>query len=272
LKIFGVKRLHIIFVADISESEVIHYHRVLRLFNRNPKYYYNIDVVTIDTLFGSKGREYIYSLKRYFQHTVFIFDQIPYANIVANFRNLNIVISGGPVTKRQWLSPIQLRLATVITSLGIDCVESFHLENNKNSEDFIDNYLKINEDIINPSYNIEYKGINPWNSIKNNENITNNNNNTKSNTITIKNTKDFINHMIKREYHSSSTSYLLNKNISYTPKSFFKKDYLSSPLMFNPHSYSYSSLNNITKSYLNNIGSITYKRIYNSFSDSNKKI
>ena len=64
--------------------------------------------------------------------TIFIFNNLDYCDIVANFATFKLIISGGSNTKKHIISPIQMRLARFLIAINefsdSEVVESFHFE------------------------------------------------------------------------------------------------------------------------------------------------
>lgn len=65
-------------------------------------------------------------------HSIFLFKDLDYRDIVANLATFNILVSGGSNSKKHIISPIQLRLSRFIIALSpfiaTDVAESFHFE------------------------------------------------------------------------------------------------------------------------------------------------
>jgi hypothetical protein len=69
---------------------------------------------------------------KYINHSIFMFKNLDYREIVANLVFFRIIISGGSNSKKHILSPIQLRLARFIIAIsgfkGTRVAESFHYD------------------------------------------------------------------------------------------------------------------------------------------------
>jgi hypothetical protein len=146
LKIFGVKNLHIFIVFWDNETfiEKINLER-FKIYNKNINYKFNITVISTGFLFYDRGPLQTLVTEKVLKDTIFVFCKMSYNEIVGNFKQINVILSGGPVNKRHLLSPIQCRLHTFIAACDINIIESFHYDDEKNFplEDFDNSVAKL---------------------------------------------------------------------------------------------------------------------------------
>lgn len=69
-------------------------------------------------------QKYIFDNKINLIEFIFIFDNIQWKTLVANFKNINIILSGGSTVSRHVLSPVQINLARFI--LGSEGLKETH--------------------------------------------------------------------------------------------------------------------------------------------------
>jgi hypothetical protein len=102
LKIFGVKRLIMLFIykSDEYEFERIKLER-LNVSHKKLNYHFELYTISSQYLFSVIGREVLFQLKIQFNELIFNFHDLGYVYIVGDFRSINIILSGGPVNKRQ---------------------------------------------------------------------------------------------------------------------------------------------------------------------------
>jgi hypothetical protein len=124
----------IIFIIDNENVEP-------KLKKINDDYY--ICIISFDEFFKKKEiYDFLTVSDNIHKNTIFIFKNINWINIVAKFRSLNIIVSGGSNTKKHILSPVQLRLSQFILAIGWDQNDSinysFHGRTKANTKPTID--------------------------------------------------------------------------------------------------------------------------------------
>lgn len=91
---------------------------------------YSIFEIPSSELFTEKGIDMYLINNNNINHSIFMFRNLNYKQIVINLALFKVIISGGSNSKKHILSPIQLRLARFIIAIsafnGSRVAESFH--------------------------------------------------------------------------------------------------------------------------------------------------
>jgi hypothetical protein len=119
-------KLKIIIITN--KFEKVETYKIGNSFTSN----YTVFIVPSKEFYNKKLIDEAFLNNNYINHSIFMFENLDYREIVANLAMFNIIISGGSNSKKHILSPIQMRLARFIIAIssfsGSEIAESFHFE------------------------------------------------------------------------------------------------------------------------------------------------
>ena len=134
LNLFYDDKLIIYIIDNYCEGEEIKEYKI----NYSSTNDYNLIIIPTKNFYTKKIITDLLINNKNINHSIFLFKNIGYKEIVVNLTLFDIIISGGSNSKKHMISPIQMRLARFLIAISNfssnEVANSFHFDQHKNKQ------------------------------------------------------------------------------------------------------------------------------------------